>query len=220
MLRNYLSEQGVRKQLVGLRNDDIFILNNADELPQREAILFLKLHSGYPEPIGLYFHKTVYGFFWSDSSKTLTHSATTIGFLKEILIYKAATLRQASYDVSLLNRTTVKNVLKSLGTDTVEFWPWYVGNDYRPAGWHCSWCCTPACIIMKLLSAPNSDQPRWGDFAEKLNLTYVKQLIGQGLWFDEDREFKPVNTSYAWFAPRRVLENAKKFQHLLTNPYS
>ena len=31
------------------------------------------------------------------------------------------------------------------------------------AGWHCSWCFQPQGIRAKLLDAPNSDFPRFGD---------------------------------------------------------
>jgi beta-1,4-mannosyl-glycoprotein beta-1,4-N-acetylglucosaminyltransferase len=54
LLRNHLSDFGLRQRLTGTRNDDIFLLTDADEIPAREAVLFLKLHDGYPEPVGLH----------------------------------------------------------------------------------------------------------------------------------------------------------------------
>ena len=49
-LRMNLSRQGLRL-VSGLRDDDIFLYLDADELPTREMLLFLKLYDGYSEPI-------------------------------------------------------------------------------------------------------------------------------------------------------------------------
>ena len=49
-LRTHLSRQGLRL-VSGLRDDDIFLYLDADELPTREMLLFLKLYDGYSEPI-------------------------------------------------------------------------------------------------------------------------------------------------------------------------
>ena len=40
------------------------------------------------------------------------------------------------------------------------------------AGWHCSWCFQPQGIRAKLLDAPNSDFPRFGDVSD-LYLKYI-----------------------------------------------
>ena len=49
-LRTHLSRQGLRL-VSGLRDDDIFLYLDADELPTREMLLFLKVYDGYSEPI-------------------------------------------------------------------------------------------------------------------------------------------------------------------------
>ena len=46
------------------RDDDLFLLLDADELPTPEVLLFLKLYDGYTEPIRFGFRWTVFGFFW------------------------------------------------------------------------------------------------------------------------------------------------------------
>lgn len=55
--------QGLPK-IHGLRDDDLFLLLDADELPSREVLLFLKLYDGYTEPVRFGFRWTVFGFFW------------------------------------------------------------------------------------------------------------------------------------------------------------
>ncbi len=51
-------------KIQGLRDDDLFLLLDADELPSREVLLFLKLYDGYTEPVRFGFRWTVFGFFW------------------------------------------------------------------------------------------------------------------------------------------------------------
>ena len=48
----------------GVRSDDLFVLLDADEIPTREVLMFLKLYDGYPEPIRLAMRWSVFGFFW------------------------------------------------------------------------------------------------------------------------------------------------------------
>ena len=38
-------------RIIGLSPDDIFLLNDADEIPTEKAVLFLKMFKGYPQPI-------------------------------------------------------------------------------------------------------------------------------------------------------------------------
>ena len=63
----------------------------------------------------------------------------------------------------------------------------FLGTRSNPAGWHCSYCFTPSGIRKKLTDAQNGDFPRWGDYPEKLNLTYIAGLIRRGFYFDEKK---------------------------------
>lgn len=38
-----------------------------------------------------------------------------------------------------------------------------------------------------MLSAQKHDTPRWGNYPEKTNLTYIANLIRTGGWFDDTR---------------------------------
>lgn len=55
-----------------------------------------------------------------------------------------------------------------------------IGVDRDFAGFHCSWCSTPEGISVKLRSAGHHDFPRWGDYPEKLNLSYISGLVKNG----------------------------------------
>ena len=45
-----MSEHGMPR-IIGLSPEDIFLLDDADEIPKEEAVLFLKTHKGYQQPI-------------------------------------------------------------------------------------------------------------------------------------------------------------------------
>ncbi len=62
-IRLYLSKKGL-PLIDGLKDDDLFLLLDADELPDRQTLLFLKLYDGYGEPIRFGFRWNVFGFFW------------------------------------------------------------------------------------------------------------------------------------------------------------
>jgi hypothetical protein len=62
-IRMYLSKMGL-KLISNQREDDLFLLLDADELPLPDVLLFLKLYDGYTEPIRFGFRWTVFGFFW------------------------------------------------------------------------------------------------------------------------------------------------------------
>lgn len=52
LIRDYLGTVGLR-QISGLRRSDLFILTDADELPTRDVIEFLRWHDGYTQPVTL-----------------------------------------------------------------------------------------------------------------------------------------------------------------------
>jgi len=98
---------------------------------------------------------------------------------------------------------------------------WTLGTIGHYAGFHCSWCYTPEGIRTKLMSAQKHDKPRWGDYPEKLNLTYIEGLISKGGWFDGSKPFIAVkrrSTPSYIYAPQYMLDNEDKFEYLLVPP--
>ena len=89
-------------------------------------------------------------------------------------------------------------------------------------GWHCSWCFTPEGIRKKLLDAPFSDFPRFGDYPGKTEPRYIERLIKHGLYFDGNplRQNGEINATIdEEFAPPYILEHDQQYLHLLVNPY-
>lgn len=62
-LRTYMGIRGLNR-IRQIRSDDLFLLLDADEIPSREVLMFLKLYDGYPEPVRLAMRWSVFGFFW------------------------------------------------------------------------------------------------------------------------------------------------------------
>ena len=88
---------------------------------------------------------------------------------RQILFLEAAYYLTSKYRVTQYVPTTISLIYRSVG-----IWPIY------GAGWHCSWCFSPEGIRKKLLDAPKSDYPRFGDDVAKTTVDYIKRLIKHG----------------------------------------
>ncbi|XP_037579365.2 beta-1,4-mannosyl-glycoprotein 4-beta-N-acetylglucosaminyltransferase [Dermacentor silvarum] len=132
-----------QRWLGNISDDDLFLLTDADELPNRDVVLFLKHHDGYGEPIGLTLRWFLYGFFWERRSAMHVYAVCTVGFLRTVCANDPVTLRQGRCLVPKLPspihrpRPTVPVLV---GTGTVAH-QWVIqGARPRFSGWHCSWC--------------------------------------------------------------------------------
>uniref|UniRef100_W5UJR7 Beta-1,4-mannosyl-glycoprotein 4-beta-N-acetylglucosaminyltransferase n=1 Tax=Ictalurus punctatus TaxID=7998 RepID=W5UJR7_ICTPU len=211
-LRTFLTKNGL-KRVQGLRPDDVFILDDADEIPLREGMLFLKLYDGWTEPFGIHMRKSLYGFYWKQPGTLDILSGCTIGMLLSVYRGDGILLRRRNY-YTLLG---VREYEKKSGQVLM---PWSIGSPVHYAGWHCSWCFTPEGIYYKLVSAQNGDFPRWGDFEEKRKLSYIRELIRTGGWFDGTVSSYPLaDHKEHMFAPKYLLNNYETYRYLLENPY-
>ena len=77
-------------------------------------------------------------------------------------------------------------------------------------------------IRKKLLDAPFSDFPRYGNYPSKTEPRFIERLIKHGLYFDRRpiRSGGEVNeTTDPEYAPPHVLANREHYAYLLVNPY-
>ena len=215
-MRRQLSVEGL-KMLTDVRLDDLFIYTDSDEIQKPEILTFLKLYDGIPHVVSFNYTWSIYGFFWQVDpnvhgvAKTFEKSAVTVQFFRDFYQYDASHIRSDDYktDNKMVGKYISRN--ESIGP-----------LDIQGGGWHCSWCFRPEGIQRKLLDAPNSDFPRYGDYPGKTETKYIKRLIKYGLYFDMShlRNDTGVNeTTDADFAPPFVLKNRLQFQYLLENPY-
>lgn len=212
-LRTFLTRNGMSR-VMGLRPDDVFVINDADEIPAHEALLFLKLFDGWTEPFALHMRKSLYGFFWKQFGSLEVISGCTVGMLRDVYDSDGIKLRRREY----YTMPGFRKYENQTGHILVQ---WSVGSPFHFAGWHCSWCFTPEGIHFKLISAQNGDFPRWGDYEDKRDLNYIRQLIRTGGWFDGSlQEYPPADPKEHMYAPKYMLDHYDKFRYLLVNPYS
>ncbi|XP_026214696.1 beta-1,4-mannosyl-glycoprotein 4-beta-N-acetylglucosaminyltransferase isoform X2 [Anabas testudineus] len=211
-LRTFLTHNGMSR-VVGARSDDVFVINDADEIPAQEGLLFLKLFDGWTEPFALHMRKSLYGFFWKQLGSLEVIAGCTVGMLQAVYDGDGIKLRRREY-------YTMPNFRKYENDTGHILVQWSVGSPFHFAGWHCSWCFPPEGIYFKLVSAQNGDFPRWGDYREKRDLSYIQNLIETGGWFDGSlQEYPPVDPKEHMYAPKYMLEHYDRYRYLLENPY-
>jgi len=229
-LRLWMGKLGIPR-IDGLEDDDLFIMNDADEIPKRDLILFLKLYDGFTEPIGLSLRWSIFGFFWKrkkpqnflasllnvKSEETVDmFSVATMGLVRDVmqdnvyLIRKGEALNHGDFNTRL---TTYQQRHPGL------YDPWLAGKAGDYAGWHCSWCLSPRNIQLKLASAQKGDLPRWGDYPEKTNLSYIRSLIQRGRWFDDSAPFFLADPRAPLYAPPFLLARKQRYAGLLYHPH-
>ncbi|KAF3687988.1 Beta-1,4-mannosyl-glycoprotein 4-beta-N-acetylglucosaminyltransferase [Channa argus] len=212
-LRTFLTRNGMSRVL-GVRSDDVFVINDADEIPAHEGLLFLKLFNGWTEPFAIHMRKSLYGFFWKQFGSLEVVAGCTVGMLNQVYDGDGIKLRRREY----YTMSGFRKYENDTGHILVQ---WSVGSPFHFAGWHCSWCFTPEGILFKLVSAQNGDFPRWGDYDDKKDLDYIRKLIKTGGWFDGSvQEYPVVDPKEHMYAPKYMLENYKRYRYLLENPYT
>ncbi|XP_077379434.1 beta-1,4-mannosyl-glycoprotein 4-beta-N-acetylglucosaminyltransferase isoform X1 [Festucalex cinctus] len=212
-LRTFLTRNGMSR-VEGVRPDDVFVINDADEIPAREGLLFLKLFDGWTEPFAIHMRKSLYGFFWKQLGSLEVVSGCTTGMLRAVYDGDGIKLRRREY----YTMAGFRKYENDTGHILVQ---WALGSPFHFAGWHCSWCFPPEGILFKLVSAQNGDFPRWGDYEDKRDLGYIRQLIRTGGWFDGSlQEYPPVDPKEHMYAPKYMLDHYQRYRYLLENPYA
>uniref|UniRef100_A0A3Q2YW90 Beta-1,4-mannosyl-glycoprotein 4-beta-N-acetylglucosaminyltransferase n=1 Tax=Hippocampus comes TaxID=109280 RepID=A0A3Q2YW90_HIPCM len=212
-LRTFLTRNGMSR-VEGGRPDDVFVINDADEIPAREGLLFLKLFDGWTEPFAIHMRKSLYGFFWKQLGSLEVVSGCTTGMLRAVYDGDGIKLRRREY----YTMPAFRKYENDTGHILVQ---WSLGSPFHFAGWHCSWCFSPEGILFKLVSAQNGDFPRWGDYEDKRDLGYIRQLIRTGGWFDGSlQEYPPVDPKEHMYAPKYMLDHYQRYRYLLENPYA
>ncbi|XP_064472772.1 beta-1,4-mannosyl-glycoprotein 4-beta-N-acetylglucosaminyltransferase-like [Ornithodoros turicata] len=205
-LRTFLWKQG-KTQLSGLRDDDLFILTDADEIPRAEVVAFLKNHDGFGEPISWRLRWHVFGFFWLNFMEHVEVSAAcTIKYLREALKDDAINVRSGKLpkDAQPWQRAMMDE--------------WTIGqNRGQNGGWHCSWCYKTEDVKIKLVSAQKSDGTRWGDFPEKMETKYLLSLVKEGRWFNGKKIGLRSHVD-STTTPAYVLAHPDKFSYMLAPP--
>ena len=126
----------------------------------RDALLFLKLYDGYPEPISLTLRWSIYGFFWKQSVKgssdveatTRIVAIASMAMINQVYQGKVMALRRNQFT----NDLALKERAKKYDSSGHPWREWNIGQIGAYAGFHCSWyvcftleavCCASAVCV-------------------------------------------------------------------------
>lgn len=203
-LRNYMSNKALER-LKNLSDQDLFLSFDADEIPKMDVLTFLKWHQNVPSVFQFNLRWSVFKFYWVNPGEKSNHiiGGSTVQYLRDHCSNQVYQLR-------------ARKCIANFHSDVFE-----MGTDGNYAGHHCSWCYDPSGIRIKLISAQKADGPRWGDYPEKLDLSYIITLIQDGKWFDGSKPFKLIlQSEEPDFAPLQILEHFDNYTDLLVPPKS
>jgi len=176
-----------------LRYNDLIILNDADEIPSRHVVGFLKYFNDYRTPISMVYRWSYYGFFWVNPIPTVMLSVMTLEDFNTIVQNSCNFLRKGSPAFSYLGGT----------------------SGFLWAGWHCSWCLPVEDWVIKLDSALSGDGIRWGDYPQFHFTEVLNKYKKEGKFFDGTRNGKLSTPDSFLFAPDFVLQHTDVFKYLM-----
>lgn len=193
----------IKSVVRNLRDDDIYIITEPEQVLNSRALMFLKVYNGWPQPIGFRLRWSVYGFFWQHPLKTtITVGACTIGMMREAYQSNSVILQQ-QFNRDLSERDTLGLVIGDL-------------NHY--GGWYCYLCQAPANIIISLQKKIKSRELH---IEKTIDVPFIEDLIGSGLWLDGKTNLLRVTKSRdSYFAPETILNNTWKYDWLTENFYA
>ncbi|XP_060531709.1 beta-1,4-mannosyl-glycoprotein 4-beta-N-acetylglucosaminyltransferase [Cylas formicarius] len=193
----------VEPYISNLRADDIIFTSHSNEIPHKDALIFLKFYDDFPEPISFRLRRSVYGFFWRHPSKTIiSGGACTVSYLRNILSDNLELLASNSSSPNFSQKGIILGDLNHTG------------------GWYCELCGTTDQLVEYL--ANNSHFVHWDKMnVQKIDIKYLENLIEGGLYIDGKMQLERSHRySDNNFAPNFALENDWKFDFLLINLYS
>ncbi|XP_041361562.1 beta-1,4-mannosyl-glycoprotein 4-beta-N-acetylglucosaminyltransferase-like [Gigantopelta aegis] len=203
----------MKKRITNTRDDDLFMYFDADESPGLDELLFLKLHDGFPAPVGFQMQLFRYGLFWWDSKVPWP----AIGVCPMKMFYDVYSGHVKNLRGHINNRRN--SLFKNFGKNPLQN-VWLIGSGNNFAGWHLSYFGTPGQVYTKIISTINADWPRWADNPVNKNITYIAALFRRGKFFDlrhnfvaqcplENPQFKDL---------KYIFQYPKYFNYLLENP--
>lgn len=201
MISKYVWEK-IKTVVQNLRDDDIYVTTEPEQILNSRALMFLKVYDGWPQPIGFRLRWLVYGFFWQHPLKTtIMLGAYTIGLMRDA--YQSNSILQQQFVEDASERDVIGLVIGDL-------------NHY--GGWYCYLCQAPANIIINLHNKVQSNEIH---IAETIDVPFIEDLIGSGLWLDSKTNLLRVSKSRdTYFAPETILNNTWKYDWLVENFYA
>ncbi|XP_041361453.1 beta-1,4-mannosyl-glycoprotein 4-beta-N-acetylglucosaminyltransferase-like [Gigantopelta aegis] len=167
----------IKQRVSNVRDDDLFLYFDADETPGLDELLFLKLHDGYPVPVGFHMILCRYGLYWWDEK--VKWRAVGVAPMKMFLDVYSGHANILRGHTGIRKNKRIKN----FGSDPLHE-VWNLGSEANCVGWHLSPSGTPGQVFTKIMSVINADWPRFADNPVNRNITYIASLFRRGRFFD------------------------------------
>ena len=111
------------------------LLLDADEIPNRDVLIFLKLYEGYPLPVALILRWSVYGYYWKrwengEEQVTNIVAAASIQMIREVYDNRIMAMRRHH-----VLEEPISSRLEDYGD---QFQRWDIGKIGFYSGHHCS----------------------------------------------------------------------------------
>ncbi|XP_046610684.1 beta-1,4-mannosyl-glycoprotein 4-beta-N-acetylglucosaminyltransferase [Neodiprion virginianus] len=186
-----------------LRDDDIYVTTESEQILNPRALMFLKVYDGWPQPIGFRLRWSVFGFFWQHPLKTsIVIGASTISLLREAYHQNSLVLPK-DFDGDVSERESLGLVIGDL-------------NHY--GGWYCYLCQDPANIVTSLHQKANVKEK---NAKLIIDVPYIEDLIETGIWLDNKTALlRAYKSRDPYFAPDIVMNNTWKYDWLVENFYA
>ncbi|XP_046388609.1 beta-1,4-mannosyl-glycoprotein 4-beta-N-acetylglucosaminyltransferase-like [Ischnura elegans] len=209
-MREYLWRES-KSLIEDLNGDDLYVSMAVDEIPNSRALLFFKLYDGWPEPIAFRLRWSVFGFFWQHPQRTaIVPGGCSIQLLEGV------------YGDNPFKMTEDARGYQEGGSELPSHYL-VIGDLNHFGGWYCNWCLEPKDIVATLQQSSTTANSviKWDNVGSKIDVPFVEDLIGSGLWLDGTTQLLRKSQSRdSYFAPEYVLNNTWTFDFLLVNFYS
>lgn len=199
----------MKKIVKNIRDDDIYVTTDAEQILNSRALMFLKMYDGWPQPIGFRLRWSVFGFFWQHPAKTttITVGACTVGLMREAHLRPSSlVLDKPGGDGGIANN----EVSESLGL--------VIGDLNHYGGWYCQFCQDPANIIQ---AVREKNKTKELSLDRSVDVPFIEDLIGAGTWFDEKTSLlRAYKSRESYYAPETVMNETWKYDWLVENFYA
>jgi len=197
--RDAVGREGLRAVPGGLRDEDLVLYSDTDEIPDAAAVCFIASHEGLPSLTSFMHRWNFAGFMW-------VHAKAWQGSVG----VRYSALRGDFGNRTHLARIAWQHTCPRTGNNVRCGDSWRVGDAQRPAGWHCSWCMPIRSWLVKLRTFAHTMTE---DDAEDPGRH--REMRKGGFWFDGVPHGRRAGSKEAMVAPPVVLRQRDRYLPLL-----
>lgn len=179
-----------------VRDDDILVVSNTDEILNWRPIKYFKWYDHWPQPTRFRLKYTVYGYYWQHPESTrLGSGACQISVLEDVF----------KNDPERMMLTRKPGMI--------------VGDLNHVGGWYCQYCYHPENIVKKLLAEGQDIFVH--NRIQTIDGAYIESLISNGLFVDGKLGLTRLHRfADKYYAPEYITNSSWKYEGILSNVYA